>query len=239
MRKSIFISFLGLFCIPYSPLFAEVIIIGIEIPGLHQMDGAGAYDQIITETLIKPGLATLEVYSPVRAKKLFAKCQNCCLSPANKDPEFYEFGKDIVQTDRINTAKIYIFVNKGQQPISRLEDLQDKTVGIRRGMPYGKGFEKAKLETLIIINLEQHIRLMQIGRIDAFLAYVPDAYKMFRQLGIAPYPHDAFNPVGVVPDRLVCRGVQPEFITTFNERVKQLRISGRLKDILGDNYIAE
>ena len=51
MRKAILIPILSFsfFFISYSSLFAEVMIIGIEIPNLHQIDGMGVYDQILME----------------------------------------------------------------------------------------------------------------------------------------------------------------------------------------------
>ncbi len=239
MRTSIYISFLVLLGISHNPLFAEVMIYGIEIPGLHQSDGAGAYDQLITETVINSGLASLAVYPPAKAKNKFSECQNCCFSPANKNPEFYEFSENFTQTDPMNTAKIYIFVNKGQPPISRLEGLQNKKVGIRFGMPYGKSFEEANLTTYTVYKLEGQVRLIQNGRIDAFVAYVPDVYKMFRELNLEPFPHNVSRPIAVHPDRLVCKGVKLEFINIFNEMLQKQKMSGRLKNILGKNYIAE
>jgi len=137
----------------------------------------------------------------------------------------------------MNIAKVYIFVNQGQTPISCLEDLKEKKVGIRLGMPYGKSFENAKLKTYEVPEIGQNIKKIKAGRIDAFVAYIPDAYRAFRELGTAPYPHDASNPLAVHPDRLVCRGVDQEFITKFNELLKQLKDSGRLKEILGDDFI--
>jgi len=220
-------------------LLAEVKIIAIEIPGLHQKDGKGVYDQILEETVVKNHLATVHLYPPARAEKMFSECQNCCFSPANKNQEFYDFGDDIVQTHPMNIAKIYIFVNKGQRPIHRLEDLRGKKVGIRTGMPYGKSFENIKLNTQAVPKLELNIKKVQKGRIDAFIAYIPDAYNAFRQLGMEPLPHDVANPVAVHPDSLVCRNVQPEFISKFNALLKNLKESGRLKSILGDDYIPE
>ena len=43
----------------------------------------------------------------------------------------------------------------------------------------------------------------------------------------------------VHPDSLVCRGGPSEFIDQFNNLLKKLRDSGRLKSLLGDNFIAE
>lgn len=241
MRKSIFTSFFFLFCISSSLLGSEVMIIGIEVQGLHQKDRKGVYDQIITETVVKARLAILNVYPPARAARNFSNCQNCCFSPANENPEFYEFGENVVQTDPMNFAKIYIFVPPGKSPISHLEDLLSKKVGVRRGMPYGKSFEniKIKLKTVTVTNLKQNIRLIQAGRIDVFIAYVPDAYKIFRELSLKPFPHDVSHPIAVHQDRMVCKGVKPEFIAKFNEILNQMRTSGRLEQILGENYISE
>ena len=239
MKKIISVFCLFYFFASVVSLYADVKIFAIEIPGLHQKDGKGVYDQILQETVIKNNLATIKLYPPARAESMFSKCKNCCFSPANKNPEFYDYGDDIVQTDPMNIAKIYIFVKKGQAPINRLEDLKGKKIGVRTGMPYGKSFDNAKLKTQAVPKLELNIKKVQIGRIDAFVAYIPDAYNAFRGLGIEPLPHDVAKPVAVHPDSLVCRNVQPEFIDKFNELLKELRDSGRLKSILGDDYIPE
>lgn len=218
---------------------ANVIIYAEEIPGIHQQDGMGVYDLIIKETVVKARRGALNILPPARAYKIFANCQNCCLSPANKNPEFYDFGENIMQTEPMNLAKLYIFVRQGQAAIYRLEDLKDKHVGIRHGMPYGKSVEQARLKTKSVYKIESNIKMLNKGRIDAFLAYVPDAYQVFRTLGIKPYPHDVAHPVVVHSERLVCRGVEVEFITLFNKQLKQLKTSGRLKRILGENYIID
>jgi hypothetical protein len=220
-------------------VWSETIIYGTEIPGLHQIDGMGAYDKIINEILIKPGLASLQVHPPKRTEKNFSTCQNCCFSPANKNPDFYDFGEDIVKTEPMNTAKVYIFTAKGQKTINRLEDLKGKKVGIRFGMPYGKKFESAGLNVYPAEKTEINIKNLDKGRLDAFVEYVPDAYVAFKNLGIPPYPHDIANPIAVHEDCLVCRGVSDDFVTTFNQKLKKMSESGQLKEILGDSYIEQ
>ncbi len=198
-------------------VYAQTTIYSIEIPGMHDKDGSGGYDKIIEKSLIKPGLATLENFPPAKAENEFSKCTNCCFSPANKNPEFYDFGDDIVKTNPMGVAKIYIFTGKGQKSISRLSDLKGKKVGIRFGMPYGKSFESAGLKTEGVPSIEQNIKKLDKGRIDAFVAYVPDAYDAFKRLGIPPYPHDVDNPIAVHEDCLVCRDVPSEVIDAFNK----------------------
>lgn len=203
--------------------FSQVTIIGIDIPGLHQKNGGGEYDNIINAGIVKNGKATLEVHPPVRAKDKFDNCTNCCFSPANKNPDFYEFGSGYVQTNPMAVAKIYIWTKKGSMKtaISSLSDLKGKKVGIRHGMPYGKTFEKAKLNTEAVKTIEQNIKKLNRGRIDAFVAYVPDAYAAFQKLGIEPYPHAKDKPIAVHEDALVCKGVSKQFIKDFNRSLKK------------------
>ncbi len=228
IKNCLFSAFLFL----STSLFAEVSIIGLEIPGLHQNDGQGVYDKIVNQTVVRKRLANLNVYPPSRAEELFGTCENCCLTPANKNPEFYDFPSHIV-------AKIYIFVKQGAKVISKLKDLKGKEVGIRRGMPYGKSFERSKLNTHSVNTIEKNIFLTLTNRLDAFIAYVPDAYYAFRNVRVEPFPHEVSKPLAVHPDRLVCKGVSVEFINQFNKLLGDLRNSNELKKILGDNYIPE
>lgn len=199
---------------------AQTQIIGIEIPGLHEKSGAGAYDQIINTILVEDGSARLEVYPPARAEHLFSKCTDCCFSPANKNPEFYDYGDDIVQTDPMSTAKIYIFTAAGQPVISNLSELKGKKVGTRFGMPYGETFDKMALKTEAAQTIKANIKKVMSGRLDAFVAYVPDAYQAFKDMNMEPLPHDRDNPVAVHDDCLVCREVSGEFIQKFNRKLK-------------------
>ena len=43
--------------------------------------------------------------------------------------------------------------------------------------------------------------------------------------------------MAVHPDAMVCKNVSGDFIKTFNDGVKALGNSGRLKAILGDGYV--
>ena len=241
MKKSISIKLClsSILLLLSTSLFSEVSIIGLEIPGLHQNDGQGVYDKIVNQTVVRKRLAKLDVYPPGRAELVFKTCENCCLTPANKNPEFYNFSKDIVESDSMNTAKIYIFVKKGEKTIFKLEDLKGKEVGIRRGMPYGKSFERSNLKTHTVNTIEKNIFLTLTNRIDAFIAYVPDAYYAFRNVRMDPFPHEISKPLAVHPDRLVCRGVSLEFMNQFNSLLNDLKKTNQLRKILGDNYITE
>jgi len=203
----------------------KVEIIALEIEGLHQESLTGDYDQIINTILIKPGLANLSIYPVERAMNAFnSPCQNCCLSPVNKDAEFYNYDTEqYLQTDILTTAKVYIFTAKGMPVINSLRDLKDKNVGVSRGVSYGKAFNEANLTTFPVKNIIQNIKKLDLKRIDAFVAFAPDVFITFKNMGIEPYPHDSKNPIVIHHDRLVCRGVSPSFIDHFNKELNVLR----------------
>ena len=215
MKTLIFAVFL--FC--STQAFAQVKVIGIEIPGLHDKSGNGEYDKIVNKALVSKGKAILKVLPPARAEAEFKNCNNCCFSPANKNPDFYDFGSDIVQTKPMNTAKVYIFTAPGSTIISSLDGLKGKKIGTRKGMPYGNAFNNAGLTVNEVSDIEKNITKLKNGRIDAFVAYVPDAYIAFDAMGIPAFPHAEDKPIATHPDSLVCRGVDKEIINTFNAQL--------------------
>lgn len=221
-----------------SVLCAEVTIIGTDIPGLHQQDGKGVYDVIVNQTLVSKGLGALKVLPPARAEAEFKSCQNCCFSPANKNPEFYDFGGDVSVSEPMNVAKVYIFSAPGKRPFSSYADLKGKKVGVRRGMIYGNSFDAANLKASEANSLEQNIKKLETGRIDAMVAYVPDAYLALSGMGKGEFPHTKDQPTAIHNDALVCRGVPAGFLDQFNQNLKALSSSGKLNSILGDSYVA-
>jgi hypothetical protein len=234
------VSYLGacLLALFSGALWAQVNIIGTDIPGLHQKDGKGVYDVIINQTLVSKGLGSLKVLPPARAEAEFSSCQNCCFSPANKNPEFYDFGGDVSKSEPMNVAKVYIFSAPGKSAFGGYGDLKGKKVGVRRGMIYGKSYDGANLKASEANTLEQNIKKLETGRIDAMVAYVPDAYLAFMGMGKKHFPHMTEKPAAVHDDALVCRGVPAGFVDKFNGNLKMLSDSGKLKSILGDSYVA-
>ena len=216
---------------------AAVDIIGLVIPGLHEKNGSGVYDKIITRTVIDNGQGKLRVLPPARALSEFETCTNCCMSPANKNPDFYSYGSDVVQSDPMNTAKVYIFTAFGSAPINSLNALKGKTVGIRDGMPYGNKFDKAGLKLSSVSDIEKNVKKLDGGRIGAFVAYVPDAYLAFKGMGKPEYTHDKENPIAVHPDSMVCRGVDASFLSGFNAKLDSMKASGELNKLLGDSQV--
>lgn len=211
---------LGLISLVFSLVaHSQTTIYAIDIPGLHEKSGGGVYDKMINDSLVASGKAKIEVFPPARVEKSFENCQNCCFSPANLNPEFYNFGADVVVTAPMGVAKIYIFAKPGEAAYASLDAIKGKTVGIRKGMPYGKSFDGAGLKTQAASEITNNITKLDKGRIDVMVAYTPDAYDAFDSMGKEPYPHDKDNPVAVHNDSMVCRGVDASVLKAFDEYV--------------------
>lgn len=239
MRIVALLSVLGM--LAWGKCFAKgTIIIQLDIPGLHQADEMGSYDLIIKEAFsASQSPLKMQLYPLSRGEKAFKHCFNCCLSPMNNNPEFYLPQVGVVETEAMNVAKVYAFSARGQTVYSSLESLKGKTVGLRKGMPYGKSVAAADLDWIYVRELKKHLILLDKGRIDVFLAYVPDAYLMFAENNMAPLPHDRANPIAVHADALLCRGVPTSVIRGFNAAIRQMKKDGRMQKILGDSFIPE
>jgi len=122
MKRHFLFSFFCVFILCSQVAYAETTIYGISIPGLHEKNKSGVYDKIIDEKLLKPGLANLKILPPKKAEDSFSKCKDCCFSPANLSEEFYDFGNDVVKTNPMGIAKIFIFTSKGKKTINNLLD---------------------------------------------------------------------------------------------------------------------
>ncbi len=182
---------------------AQVTVIGVDIEGLHQADKGGDYDKNVVQ--VKD--ATLTVLPAVRAFAEFAKCSDCCISPANKNPVFYDFGGAAYLASKPqNVAKIYIFSPAGAPAVSSLDALKGKRVGIRAGLPYGKRIEGATdFSKDPSPSAEASIKKLQLGRVDYLLEWTPDMEIAFQKLNVKPLPHAADKPIAVHEDSVLCK----------------------------------
>jgi len=182
---------------------AQVTVLGIEIAGLHQADKGGDYDKNVVQ--VKDAILT--VLPATRAFAEFAKCSDCCISPANKNPVFYEFNTDAYLASKPqNLAKVYIFSPAGAPAVSSLDALKGKKVGIRAGLPYGKRIDDSKdFIKDPSPTPEASIKKLELGRVDYLLEWTPDMEIAFQKLNMKPFPHAEAQPVEVHEDSVLCK----------------------------------
>jgi len=208
-------------------------IFALELHGLHEKDNTGQYDKALLSILTSPISATLDVLPPARAHKTFESCNNCCISPANNNPEYYSFDVNTVFTDPLDIAKLYIFTSPGMPTVNNLKDLKGQSVGIRLGIPYGKKIGRLLYGDLEI-NVEKvhssisNIQKLAKGRISAFLDYTPDIYASFDLVDIDVYPYDKEHPINIHEDSLACKGVSKNFVKIFNTRLRKYKQKNKI-----------
>lgn len=207
----------------------------LQVDGLFQKDGQGLYDQVFTAVQKHAaGLIESQTVAPNRALQDFESGKVACLSPANTNTNFYKFSFATTQSKPMSVAKIYIFSKAGSAPISDLSALQGMKVGVRSGMPYGAQVTSSGLKLIEARTIEANVRKLEAGRIDAFIAYVPDAYSAFENMGIDKLPHAENTPIAVHEDALLCRNDKggEQIVSQFNAALDELEQSGELARIL-------
>lgn len=227
----------GLFGPTAAKASNEIKILVLEIDGLHQKDGGGIYDRVVKDVVSNAGLKlSITTLPPSRTFDDFESCTDCCITPANKNPEFYSYGAGYVESKPMSVAKIYIWTPPGSAPVRNLATVAGKRVGARRGMPYGQTVESSGLKLRLASSIESNIRQMEAKRLDAFLAYVPDALTAFEGEGVTPFPHAEDAPVTVHPDGLLCKDSRATraFLSRFDDTLERMDTDGRLATLLGD-----
>lgn len=228
-----FLSFYG-----FSNISLATDIYMTDIEGLHQKDGQGVYDLILKEALTKvTAPVSLHIGDPEETFKTFESCTNCCYSPANNSPQFYDWEGKVIELAAMNYAKVYIFSQPGKPAFSSFEQLKGKRVGARTGMDYGKDVAAAGIPFITSDSIVENITKLDSGELDAFIAYVPDAYLAFKSLNVEPYPHAERKPMAIHIDRVICRGAPPEFTDALNNSMKALRKNGTMRRLIGDSYV--
>jgi len=209
-----------------------------EIEGLHQKDNKGAYDLLLNEALkgIK-GPVNIKLLDPGSSTVNFTSCENCCISPANNNANFYNWSGKIEELAAFNYAKVYAFSKQGSELITSLEQLKGKKVGGRTGMPYGNKVEGAGLNLIGADTIEENIRKTESGELDAFVAFVPDAYMAYKAAGVTNIPYSKKSALSIHIDRMICRNAPRVFIDKYNANMKTMRDRGFIRRKLGDQFV--
>lgn len=240
MKNGITLTIFGALLAMMSSLsFAQVTVYAYEIPGLYQEDSNGVYDQIVTQLIVEEGHADLQVLPGITAEKQFRRCTNCCITPANLNPQFYRFPKEVVATDPMNVAEIYIFTKHGSTPIGDIDKIEGMRVGVRRSMitSLQSVLRSGSFRMHPADTITQLLSELDEGTIQAYIDFVPDVYAVANDLGIEPPSHTKGMPLDRHPDALACKGVSADFIQGFNSGLQKMQDNGQLKQILGDSQI--
>lgn len=201
------LAFFGIFSVVETARSDHLLVLTTHIPGLHETDLSGEYDQKILQAAETAGIEVEILLLPfTRMTTEFAVCENCCASPcvelASAD---YCAGAQF--SEPWNSASLHIFTRKHSGAVSALDNLDGKPVGLEFGSPVARDMiEEAGATHVAFDDLGSGFQMLKLGRVDAILAWVLDVLVYFDQHQIPVQTYDPNAPLLTVTDRLGCKG---------------------------------
>ncbi len=227
-------------CIAYPAHAADLI--APNLTGLVTEDGIGLYQMIMKEVSKRSGVTfTEKFYPPKRAFETFLREENKCIYSFTDDAAGI-LGKDkIIASIPLGVFKMYIFTKKGEPALTSIFQLKGKRVAyvLGLGIPIEKVKIKEKEAGIKLIateNNEESFRILQRGRVNAIIGFLPDINLFLDELSFSPK-----NPLLVGYDRITCHNNETgkQFINSISPKLKEMKEDGAIKKILGTFYLEE
>ncbi|HXA46151.1 MAG TPA: transporter substrate-binding domain-containing protein [Burkholderiaceae bacterium] len=246
-RRFAFLGLAGLLGLAPCVHAGPITIAAIDIPGLLEPSQNGTYDRVLARIAEMAGEKWQLNYLPAKRVNAVLTAEGSCAIPYDLH-HFNEISAEskgaLIASLPINVAKVYLFTAPDSVPLGDIPDKSHFVVGVRRGLPYGQDVDRLLVshpERFLVANSEEsNIRMLLSGGINAMLAFLPDINHYYQtHPGTPALVFDKEKPIVVYKDSIVC-GNTPEnshLIDQINNGLTQMRSSGELKKILGQNYI--
>jgi len=233
IRRSLFLSL----ALAFQVGAAEVAF--IKIPGVFDYKTPQApYNRLLTE--LRTTMTIDGRYLPsARANKLMLTGKLDCIFPI-LPPKRQDSAATII-SEPINGLKAYAFTLAGKERITSLSQMRGKPVAYLRGYVYGGFIEQnPDIHFFPVIDHVAAIGVLQKGRADAYLDYIPDIRLALSEEGYNLLDYDIEKPIITGYDRIECID-NPDnrvFLDKINERINELKRSGKMQKLLGKYYVS-
>ena len=198
------------------------------IPLMVQDAEHGVFITLTQEIIRRLGIsATIRVSPPQRAIRELILGDADVLFPALDvffDAKQAMPSQDVSRTDEVIYVKRdYVFTRRGNPPLTKLEDLKNKRVGLTRGYPYARAVEYAFDYKLDYSQTDEiGVRKLMLGRLDAFIVEQQSGIKAFENAGaLESMQYDAAQPVSE----------QDVYFATANT-LEGVELAQRISDVL-------
>ena len=193
------------------------IIIGTsEIVGklTKERNSTGFYDRFLSQ------LDNVElVFVPYsRFDALIADGTVDCLFPESitttSNPEQF------IQSDALSTVQAFIF---SKMPYQSHQEFEGSGVSIRRGLSYGGVRQKLAANYVELGSDEALVKFLELGRVDAFIAYLSDVSEVYKNLNITTHFYLPTLPIYEAKEAFVCNNTNRNaaFIIKVNSQIKR------------------
>lgn len=219
---------------------AESRIYALELVNRLSIDGSLHYNHLWYE-IEKNGVPKFEAVLPFKRQLLeFHHNPDSCLFPGAisvlKQGMISE-DTPLIEGVGIDYVGLTVLTTSSNKPISKIEELHGKRVGIWNGLKLdhlNQHFDKMTLS--LAKDEDQLIRLLNANRVDAILAFFPDILLTAERLKLKlPIYDKDFWILPKAPATLVCHDTKRnrEIILRYNNAINHMRENKQLNKILG------
>ena len=202
-------------------------------------DASRQYARLVEELLAGVGLQVDRKMAPLkRTTALFKADPGSCVFPANIVAlDMGDRASDVIALETVDIVSVRLYTARANKVVARLEDFAPERVGYIRGSGALHLLGPNADRFLAINSEEQLISMLELGRLDAFLGHHPDTALALDDLGKPGALHAspiAFQDLQFKVS-FICHDnrLGNLFLEALNPRIRDMRRSGRLKEILG------
>jgi len=207
----------------------------------HRLTAASGrqYDLFLNELFAdSPLKVSLQMAPLTRSKTSFLGDPDSCLFPTNlRALNVGDRASSLVTSEQVDIVSLRLYTAGKTSPDARIADFEPERVGYIRGSGAVHVLGKSADRFVPIESEEQLIRMVELDRIDAFLGHHPDTALALDQLNKPDTLH--VSPLNFMnlrfPITFICHDNETggHFLKTVNPRIRKMRLSGRLREILG------
>ncbi len=213
-------------------------IVSFEIgDGIQTEDGGGLYGQALVAILTGSGLdVDFSVLPLQRAFDTFGSRSADCIWAIDRGvlAKAGITGADLLESDSLFTSELHIFMPPGEPPLRDLRDLEGKSLGVSIGAVVPAVLQGITVDYVEVRSMDIKVRMLQLGRLDAIAAWVPDVLVAFHNNDIDPTAYNPALPLTESNVGLVCWDLPAtrSFLHAVTPRIEAFRRSGALEEIL-------
>lgn len=219
-----------------SPAWGDVIKVAVPpLANLLERDNSGVYQRLMDRAMVRLDTEIEQSFFPYRRSlKAFEERQVDCLVSLSTVLE-RRFGEEVVQSFPLGKFVFYVFTPADEPPIESLDELNGQVVGGITGHEvYLAPVLGDRIELEHVRSEEQAVRMLELDRLDAFVAAIPDMRPFLDELNYAPD-----HPLLESFDRINCHNTQRNraFIRDLSRELEALKERGVYREEAGDLYV--
>lgn len=202
---------------------------------LEQDNEQAPYNRLIKHIKLKNSVVKYRYMTSTRALRMLEQGKLDCVFPVIQDEHFAK--QNLLFSQAINGVSLHLF--SLTKSYNNLAELNHKIVVHLRSYLFeleAKAYPEVHFYP--VDNRQQMLTMLQQGRADAYLDYLPDLKFSLQQSDMQRLQYEPSSPVLAASDRFVCSNERAakQFLAEVNTVLVELSRTGQLQQILGNYY---